>query len=678
MSFVYPTFLFALFAIAVPILIHLFNLRKFKKIYFSNVKFLENIEKDSRNKRKIRDWLILLSRMLAIAALVFVFAQPIIPGKSQEALNTHKKIIIYLDDSFSMDAESSNGRLFDIAKNVAFDIINIHGNAFEFKIISNDIQPIQNLFHSLEDAKEILQNLETNSARLNLDEILNIIKPFNFESGEDIQQIYIISDFQKSQFDFTKINYDSLQLVTLIPIQPILQGNLFIDTLFLANPDVQSGRQANLKFRLQNRHNQQIEDVQIRLLEGDEVRSQTSINIDALSNEWSEVGVLIKQPGFVNGKLSLQDSPITYDDDFFFSLEVKKQISIYLIKGESGNSYCEKLFSGDAFFDLESNNLQNIDFGKLKSSDLVILENINEISSGLASELTQFLKNEGNILLIPGANARLEDFANFQSVNGLSTLIEKSTQSLRASKPDAENPFVQGIFEQISDNIDMPVVNTYFKIRKSPAISNEILKLNNGDNLLIEEKAQSGKVFTLLSPLGQNAGNLSQNPVLIAFLLKIAFYSQKINPLYLQSGSNKWISFRAANSKESPIVVKSNKVEFIPEQRRQGNTIWIAPGKQNPPAGIYEAVQNEKSVGYFAINHSPQESFPELYSKKDLLDILENPEFRNFNLINFENKTQLIKSISEMNLGVPLWKIFVILALIFILFEILLIRFFKV
>jgi hypothetical protein len=178
--------------------------------------------------------------------------------------------------------------------------------------------------------------------------------------------------------------------------------------------------------------------------------------------------------------------------------------------------------------------------------------------------------------------------------------------------------------------------------------------------------------------LNESTGSLSQNPVVIAFLLKIAFYSQKINPLYLHSGESKWISFQLATTKESPVRVRNSSLEYIPEQRRQGNRVVIAPGKQNPKAGIYEVLQEESVLGYFAVNNTAAESYPELFSIEEIKQILEAPDLKNFNIINFENRVQLMSSISKMNLGTPLWKIFLLLTLFFVLLEILLIRFFKV
>jgi Na+/H+ antiporter NhaD/arsenite permease-like protein len=79
MGFLYPNFLWALFAILIPVIIHLFYFKRFKKVYFSNTKFLKEIKEETTNKNKIKNLLVLLSRILAIVFLVLAFAQPYFP-----------------------------------------------------------------------------------------------------------------------------------------------------------------------------------------------------------------------------------------------------------------------------------------------------------------------------------------------------------------------------------------------------------------------------------------------------------------------------------------------------------------------------------------------------------------------------------------------------------------------
>ena len=124
MQFLYPTFLFALSAIAIPIIIHLFYFRRFKKVYFTNVRFLKEVKEETSARQKLRNLLVLLLRCLAIAFLVFAFAQPFIP-RDVEVKQGQQAVSVFVDNSFSMSAMSQDVPLLENAKQKAKEIKNI-------------------------------------------------------------------------------------------------------------------------------------------------------------------------------------------------------------------------------------------------------------------------------------------------------------------------------------------------------------------------------------------------------------------------------------------------------------------------------------------------------------------------------------------------------------------------
>ncbi|MFT6826689.1 MAG: hypothetical protein ACJAYD_001252, partial [Patiriisocius sp.] len=113
MQFKYPELLYALFLLLIPILIHLFQLRRFQKVAFTNVAFLKKVSIQTRKSSHLKKWLILLLRLLAIAAIVIAFSEPFKASKT--ALNSNKETIVYLDNSFSMEANGVNGSLLNSA-----------------------------------------------------------------------------------------------------------------------------------------------------------------------------------------------------------------------------------------------------------------------------------------------------------------------------------------------------------------------------------------------------------------------------------------------------------------------------------------------------------------------------------------------------------------------------------
>lgn len=141
MSFVNPIFFWAMFAIAIPIIIHLINFRRHKTLYFSNTSFLQDIKKETQTRTKLKQILILLARIFAISMLVVAFAGPFLPSNNSDAQSKTHINIIYIDNSFSMENEGKSGVVFEQARQIAKQIVFNSGAGKEFILITNDMFP---------------------------------------------------------------------------------------------------------------------------------------------------------------------------------------------------------------------------------------------------------------------------------------------------------------------------------------------------------------------------------------------------------------------------------------------------------------------------------------------------------------------------------------------------------
>nr|MBX2816621.1 BatA domain-containing protein [Saprospiraceae bacterium] len=138
MQFVYPLFLGALALLAIPILIHLFYFRRYKKVLFSNVRFIRELKEESSVRSRLKNLLILLCRLLAIALLVLAFAQPFLK-QDGEVIQGRKSISLFIDNSYSMASLSQDAPLLEEAKIRAADIIKAYEADDEFQIITHDL-----------------------------------------------------------------------------------------------------------------------------------------------------------------------------------------------------------------------------------------------------------------------------------------------------------------------------------------------------------------------------------------------------------------------------------------------------------------------------------------------------------------------------------------------------------
>ena len=198
-------FLFALLALAIPILIHLFNFRKFKRVYFTNVRFLKEVKQDTKARNKLKNILILVSRLLAVLFLVLAFAQPYLPSEKQAVTKGIKVMSIYVDNSFSMDALGKTGSLLEIAKQNAREIAMAYKPNDQFQLLTNDFEGRHQRLVSREEFLELLDEVKLSPVVRLISEVtkrqqdaINSAKEINANN----KQAFLISDFQKSTTDF--------------------------------------------------------------------------------------------------------------------------------------------------------------------------------------------------------------------------------------------------------------------------------------------------------------------------------------------------------------------------------------------------------------------------------------------------------------------------------------------
>ena len=204
MNFLSPGFLFALLSVAIPVIIHLFNFRKFKKVYFSNVQLLKEVEQQNSSREKLKNLLILLSRILAIIFLVLAFAQPYIPLNKEKTTIRDNAVSIYIDNSYSMDAINKDGSLLDEAKRSAKELIKGFGLNDRFQLLTNDFEGKHQRLLNKEEFVKALDDVKISSANRTLQQILN--RQNNILTGSANKYSFIISDFQKNISDQKKLD----------------------------------------------------------------------------------------------------------------------------------------------------------------------------------------------------------------------------------------------------------------------------------------------------------------------------------------------------------------------------------------------------------------------------------------------------------------------------------------
>lgn len=671
MHFLYPSFLWALLALAIPIIIHLFYFRRFKKIYFSNVKFLKEIKEETSSRNKLKNLLILAMRLLAVASLVFAFAQPFIPTAS-DVKKGEKQVSIFIDNSFSMKAEKENIPLLDLAKERARKIVSAYSEEDRFQILTNDFEGRHQRLVSRDEALAYIEEIKISPSSQALSKIIDrqrqIIKGDNRIS-------FILSDFQKSMMDLGPWK-DSLIEINLLPIQHSIQKNVSIDSVWFVAPTPILNQSNLLVVKFTNHADDPVEDVKASLIKDGQEKPIGLLTIDARGSVIDTVAISILKPGVHEAEIKVNDFPVQFDDKYYFSFVVKEQVKVLAINQNGPDKYLAALFTGINYFKLDNQNLGQIQFQKFKDYDLILLNDLKNITSGLSNEINSYLEQGGKVLVLPAADAEISSYNAFfaaSKANG----IEKWDKSSRNVGTINTKDFVfEDVYERIGPNLRLPVTKGNFVFTKTQSLPAEsILAYRDGSPYMSKYVKGDGQLFVCASPLNTTYNDLVANAeVFVPLLYKMALTKNNASKLAYFIGKDNLI--QVDNVKQSGEIVYKLKgqTEFIPSQISLGKKVMLDVKNQIPDAGYYDLLLENKIVDKLAFNFDRKESNLDLYTKDQLKDIVKNDKV---NIVEYGAQEGLKEFVGQKDQGIVLWKWFLTLALLFLLLETLFIRYIK-
>lgn len=681
MNFLFPTFLIGLAAIAIPIIIHLFNFRKYKKVYFTNVQFLKELKQESDSKSRLKEWLILAMRILAITCLVFAFAQPFIPGKAKTQQG-EKAISIYIDNSFSMESTNKNGTLLENAKTYATEIANTFNASDKFQLLTNDFEGKHQRFLSKDEFIEQLNDVKISSATRTINEVINRQQDFLQNNGSKNKRLFLLSDFQKNVSSIVKSGIDTNMVISLIPVVSSEVNNIYIDSVWFETPVQQFGTQQIVHANIINKSTKDIENGTLKLFINDKQVSLNSFNVGSGNKKEVSMSFTVKEKGINRGVLKIEDYPITYDDQFYFSFDAQTIINALVINGRESRTTgnFRSLMQNDSLFVFTENSEAAIDYGLFSKLNLIIINEVSMMSSGLASELQKFVTNGGSLVIFPAKKADLitynQAFKNLQlpEIRGIDT-VNTRTQTI-----NFEQGLYEGVFEKTDQRMDLPKVYEHVTFNQSARSSAQnIIMLQNGNPFLARYTLGTGSIYLFSVASDEASSNFIKHALFVPTLIKMAILSLKPSPVYYRTASNEAIVLtQSANFSDNPlhIVNVGKTTDVIPEHRLVNNATSLFTQNQVTGAGHYNVMNGTEVIKGLAFNYDRRESDMNFYNQEGLQKQLDETGLRNLHVIEPGEK-KLTAALQEVNDGKKLWKLFLVLALVFLALEILIIRLFK-
>ena len=668
MKLLEPYFLYAFLALAIPILIHLFSLQRHKTVYFSNVSFLRQLQQKKSNINKLQKLLLLLVRLLLLTAIILAFCEPYI--SNDQILSNEKKIIgVYIDNSFSMSANNDKGQLIEQAKNNARSVLDAHKSKDEFVFISNDLQGKHQKILDYKACLQAIDNTQIVPAVLKLHLVIDRFQSLIQNEKNSEAELYLISDYQKTSCPENFYEHSKELTTHLLPISSYPQTNLSVDTCFLETPNHTIGQQEWLIFKVSNNSDETIEKLSAKVFINGKQKALSTLKIEANSSTTAKLSYNNNTLGKQNGYIEISDATIVFDNRLYFNYEVQERTQVLSVFEEESNNSLKRLFS-DSIFNYNQSAIGTLDYASLDNYNLIILEDVVAPTSGFINALRAYSIAGGSLLIYPSKNLNLSSFRVLAEALTIPKFSKLNNKKVQVSQLNKNHRVFDEVFEKQSFTTVYPEVSTYFSIEKNYLKSEEsVLRLNTDEPFLNSYKNERGSVYLQTSPLNTSANTFEKNALFVPVLYNIATQSAKLETIYYTIGRDRIISLKKETNSENWRIVKEDFV-ILPEVRTFDHKIQIN-------------IQNTlKEAGFYTLDNGDQNStvsfnFNRLESKLATWELEElkknSAKYEHLNLWNKEG-LELEKALKENRSGKPLWRLFILIALLCVVLESLLLK----
>ena len=675
MQFLYPTFLWALLALAIPVIIHLFSFRRYRKVFFTNVRFLKEIKEETSSRQKIKNLLVLAARCLAVLGLVFAFAQPFLP-QQDKVLQGDRAVSVFIDNSFSMNALSQDVPLFEKAKQRAREIVQAYAPDDRFQILTNDFEGRHQRLISKEDALAMIDEIKPSPASREFSKVMQRQQQA-LNLGKAPNKIaYILSDFQKNVSDFSTYKDTSMQ-VNLIPLQAVQEKNIAIDSAWFEAPVQMLNQVSQMVVKVRNYSTEPAENVRVTLKHNGQEKPVGTFNIPAKSVITDTVNITILNTGWHEATLTLSDYPVQFDDSYNFAFYVAEQINILTINDNLPNKYLGAAFGGSAYFKVTDQNSKNIDYSKLAQYQLIVLNETTNISSGLAAELNTYAKNGGNVLLFPNGSGNATAYKAVLDIFRANEFSGFDNAERQVSSINTDEFVFNSVFINKTDNLKLPTTKGNFRMGNVSARGGEaLMTYRDGSVFLQKYNVEKGNFYVCAAPLDERFSNLSKSgEIFVPMLYKMAIATAKSPQIAYTIGKDEFVEAEArVTAGESTYKMKGKNEEFIPDQKTISSKVILGVSEGTREADFYSLYINpQETIAKYAFNFDRKESDLQYFTKDDLA---KNAN-KNLSVIDANEKANFTDLVGERSQGIALWRWFIVLVLIALAIEQLLLRFWK-
>ncbi len=642
MYFKHPELLYFLFLLIVPILVHLFQLRRFKKEYFTNVQVLKALKIQTRKSSTIKKWLLLACRLLLLTFIILAFAQPYFKAKDSE--NRSNEMYIILDNSLSMQAKGKKGELL---KRAVQELLETIPENATFSLLTNS-DAFWNT--TKKEIQSELQNLKYSALPFQIESLLGQIQSHKSAFKKDIVIITDAVGIEKKQLQ--NIPKDDNTFFVIPKAEQ--KNNIAIDSVYIQET---LDNFYNLNVELAS-YGEDIKPTSIAIYNNHKLIAKTIVSFDTPKKT---IPFTIPKQTF-HGYVSIDDNGLAFDNNYYFSISKTQKTAVLSIGENEKSNFLSRIYT-DEEFDFQNSPLNSLDYNALEKQDVIILNEIDDIPQALQTTLKTLVEKGSNLIVIPSPKSSVSQLNTFLSNFGNIQYQQLETTEKRITKINFNHPLFASVFENKVTNFQYPNTKSTFGLSGSFPV---VLYYEDGNSFLSSKVNSATAISIFSAPLNTTNSNFQQSPLIVPTFYKMAVQNKNNGIKARIIGDSNPYLVSVALSKDAILTVKNNEEDFIPLQQSVNNKVQLNFNNFPEQAGNFNVFNQTEAVDQLSFNYNRSESKTTDSNENGIADYK-----------TLDSITTVFDQLQTERTDSQIWKWFVIFALLFLLLEMALIKFLK-
>lgn len=697
MNFLNPFFLLGVLAVAVPVVIHLINLRRPQKLSFSTLAFFEELQKSTIRKIRIKRYLLLALRVLAVIMLALALARPLLSptmGGTASDTSEPKLSVMLLDNSPSMSRIGADGPFFEQAREVASRVVENSKSSDRF-IITGTNSPEQGLqIVNAARALDLLEEVEVSNTGNNINQAIQVV--VNQLQNSTLQQgiIYLFTDAQQSQLDDLKqlkslgVNDSRQVALQVITVGSSNQPNIAVSGINLQSRMLSQGNPVSLQVEMHNYGNAGAANQFVSLQVDDRMAGQYEVNLGPGETKQLGFEIVPQKVGDIAGKVVIEGDEISYDNERYFVLNIPRKRSVLLISQNKDQASEFVSYLQPALEAARRSNTQiefnrtlpgEVDQSSWLQNDVIILDGLREIPEYWFEDLQRYVQDGRGLLFFPSEQGSIENYNTFLglfnagSFTGISGEYASFKSVAKVEGLAEGHPILDDIFEKEEDEeiqVDLPELFFYYQFEQvSGTGSYTILSSTTDDEILTEQRFGDGRF--LVSTIGTDPGwsNFPVNALFAPVYYRSVLYASSSEQGGLNSHEldSEFSWNMIAESQEIELVL--NEVSYKPDVQNIPNGVTVRYSGHEWKPGILK-INGAEQQRLVAINQDILESDFQSLTKEEL-EIFSDNSVTITNVVNTNELSQdnLVNELQSASMGKEIWSWFIWIALILLVTE---------